>query len=124
VDERPGDYVVDGEGVDGEGVDGEGVDGEGDAEARVRDVLGTFRAELRDRPSDEDLINTRHIDSLTFVSVLHSLIERSGRDVDVESVGSARLRTIRGMARVFFGPPDGDPSVQPLEGDPSVRVTS
>lgn len=82
------------------------ADWESDAEGQVRDVLGTFRAELRDRPSDEDLINTRNIDSLTFISVVYSLIERSGRDVDLESVASARLRTINGLAWVFFSPPD------------------
>ena len=82
------------------------ADWESDAEEQVRDVLGTFRAELRDRPSDEDLISTRHVDSLTFISVVYSLIERSGRDVDLESVASVRLRTINGLAKVFFGPPD------------------
>ena len=83
-----------------------------DAEEQVRDVLGTFRDELRERPSDEDLINSRHIDSLTFVSIVHGLIERSGRDVDLETVASAHLRTINGLARVFFGPQDDDAPVQ------------
>ncbi|WP_017571400.1 hypothetical protein [Nocardiopsis halotolerans] len=75
-------------------------------EAQVREVLATFRAELRSLPGDEDLINTRRIDSLTFISVVTALIDRSGRDIDLEAVSTARLRTITGLAEEFYGPED------------------
>jgi hypothetical protein len=74
------------------------------AEQQVRDVLGSYKPELRDRPADEDLISSRQVDSLTFVSILTGLIDRSGRDVDLDRIGGTELRTITGLARVFYGP--------------------
>ncbi len=71
---------------------------------QVRDVLAGFRAELLDCPADEDLISSRQLDSLIFVSVLIALEERSGREVDPGQAPSGELRTIRGLAGVFYGP--------------------
>jgi acyl carrier protein len=82
-----------------------------DAEQQVRDVLASYRSELRDRPGDEDLIGTRQVDSLTFVSILTGLIDRSGRDVDLDRIGGTELRTIAGLARVFYGPAEDQTAV-------------
>ena len=77
-----------------------------EAERQVRDVLAGFRAELLDWSADEDLISSRMLDSLVFVSVLIALEERSGREVDPGQAPSAELRTIRGLAGVFYGAQD------------------
>ncbi len=59
---------------------------------------------LRDLPAGEDLINSRAIDSLTFITVVQNLIDISGREPDLEAVpiDEASLRTIGGLAEVFF----------------------
>lgn len=75
-------------------------------EAQVRDVLAALRADLRLLPGDEDLIGARHIDSLAFISVVTALVDRSGRDIDLESASTDRLRTISGLAEAFYGPQD------------------
>jgi hypothetical protein len=72
-------------------------------EPKVREVLVGFREELRTLPSGEDLIDSRLIDSLTFIAVVQSLIDVSGREPDLENVPIARLRTINGLAEIFFG---------------------
>lgn len=84
------------------------ADWEQQAEEQVREVLGSLRAELRGRPSQEDLISSRQLDSLLFVSVLYGLEERSGREVDLDRLGGSELRTIRGLAHAFFGPQHGE----------------
>lgn len=72
-------------------------------EALVREVLVGFREELRDLPAGEDLIDSRAINSLTFISVVQSLIDTSGRDPDLEDIPITSLRTINGLAEIFFG---------------------
>jgi acyl carrier protein len=54
-------------------------------------------------PNDEDLIGARHIDSLTFISVVTALSSRSGRDFNLETISTTRLRTITGLAEMFYG---------------------
>jgi hypothetical protein len=71
-------------------------------EAQVREVLAGIREELRELPADEDLISSRAIDSLTFITVVSNLIDISGCDPDLDSVPITSLRTIRGLAEVFF----------------------
>jgi hypothetical protein len=83
-----------------------------DAERQVRDVLASYKSDLRDRPADEDLISSRQVDSLTFVSILTGLIDRSGRDVDLDRIGGTELRTITGLARVFYGPAEDQTAVR------------
>jgi acyl carrier protein len=78
-----------------------------EAEKEVREVLAGFRAELRDWPGDEDLISSRQLDSLIFVSVLIALEERSGREVDPGEAPGAKLRTIDGLTELFYGPQRG-----------------
>lgn len=72
-------------------------------EAQVREVLAGIRADLRNLPAGEDLINSRAIDSLTFITVVQNLIDVSGREPDLEAVPIDSLRTIAGLAEVFFG---------------------
>lgn len=72
-------------------------------EAQVRTALAGIREELRDLPAGEDLISSRAIDSLTFITFVQNLIDISGREPDLEAVPIDSLRTIRGLAEIFFG---------------------
>jgi hypothetical protein len=75
-----------------------------EGESRVRAVLAGFREELRDIPAGDDLIDSRLINSLTFITIIQSLIDISGRDPDLDAVPIASLRTISGLTEIFFEP--------------------
>jgi acyl carrier protein len=64
---------------------------------------------------DTDLVATRAIDSLAFVEVVYAVEERTGRDIDLENVDARKLRTVRGIAELFFADhePAGDDRAEP-----------
>jgi hypothetical protein len=71
-------------------------------EAEVREVLAAFQAEALTLPADADLIDSRLITSLTFITAVQNLIDVSGREPDLDAVPIERLRTIGGLAEVFY----------------------
>jgi hypothetical protein len=75
---------------------------EQDGEAQVRKVLADFAPDVLDLPADEDLIDSRLINSLTFITCIQNLIDVSGREPDLDAVPIERLRTIGGLTEVFF----------------------
>lgn len=79
-------------------------------EDRVRTVLATICPDVLTLPADDDLIDSRLINSLTFITCIQNLVEASGREPDLDSVPIKRLRTIGGLAEVFF--PAGEPGEQ------------
>ena len=74
-----------------------------DGEAQVREVLATFHEGLLTLPSDADLIDSRLINSLTFITFIQNLIDVSGHEPDLDAVPIAKLRTIAGLTEIFFG---------------------
>jgi hypothetical protein len=72
-------------------------------EAQVREVLSVFHKDLLDLPADVDLIDSRLINSLAFITFMQDMIDASGREPDLDSVPIAKLRTIGGLVEVFFG---------------------
>ncbi|MFC4147957.1 hypothetical protein ACFO0M_16995 [Micromonospora mangrovi] len=72
-------------------------------EAQVREVLSTFHKDLVNLPADVDLIDSRLINSLAFISFMQDLIDASGREPDLDAVPIAKLRTIEGLVEIFFG---------------------
>jgi len=72
-------------------------------EAQIRKVLSTFHEDLLNLPADVDLIDSRLINSLTFITFIQNLIDVSGCEPDLDAVPIAKLRTIDGLAEVFFG---------------------
>lgn len=75
----------------------------GNGEAQVREVLSTFHEDLRNLPADADLIDSRLINSLAFITFMQDLIDASGREPDLDAVPIAKLRTIEGLVEIFFG---------------------
>lgn len=72
-------------------------------EAQVRQVLSTFHEDLLDLPADVDLIDSRLINSLAFITFMQDLIDASGREPDLDAVPIAKLRTVQGLVEIFFG---------------------
>jgi acyl carrier protein len=68
----------------------------------VVDYLRSRRPELDTIDPDLDLIENRILDSLGFVNFLYLLEERTGREIDLESVTPDDFRTLRKLARRFF----------------------
>jgi acyl carrier protein len=66
------------------------------------DYLRSRRPELDTIDPDLDLIENRILDSLGFVNFLYLLEERTGREIDLESVTPDDFRTLRKLARRFF----------------------
>lgn len=75
----------------------------GNGEAQVREVLSTFHEDLRNLPADVDLIDSRLINSLAFITFMQNLIDASGQEPDLDAVPIAKLRTIEGLVEIFFG---------------------
>ncbi len=71
-------------------------------EAKVREALVAFCAKLQDLPADHDLIESRLINSLTFITCVQHLIDFSGVEPDLDAVPIEKLRTIKGLAEIFF----------------------
>lgn len=71
-------------------------------ELQVREVLATFQDEALSLPADADLIDSRLITSLSFITLVQNLIDVSGREPDLDAVPIERLRTIAGLAEVFY----------------------
>jgi len=55
---------------------------------------------------DQDLVRARVVESMKFVELLFLLEERSGRSVDLERLGAERLRSVAGLAALFFNSGD------------------
>jgi hypothetical protein len=72
-------------------------------EAQVREVLSAFHEDLLNLPADVDLIDSRLINSLAFITFMQNLIDASGREPDLDAVPIAKLRTIEGLVEIFFG---------------------
>jgi len=75
----------------------------GNGEAQVREVLSAFHEDLLNLPADVDLIDSRLINSLAFITFMQNLIDVSGREPDLDAVPIAKLRTIEGLVEIFFG---------------------
>ena len=73
-----------------------------DAEQEVRSCLAGFVDDADASGRDEDLIATRTVSSLVFMSLIYTLEERSGREVDLESARPEQLRTIAGLSGLYF----------------------
>lgn len=71
-------------------------------EAQVREVLAAYQQEATILPSDADLIDSRLITSLQFITAIQGLIDASGREPDLDAIPVERLRTISGLAEIFF----------------------
>lgn len=82
-------------------------------EAQVREVLSTFHADLLNLPADVDLIDSRLINSLAFITFMQNMIDASGREPDLDSVPIAKLRTIEGLVEIFFGADEPAAQVAP-----------
>jgi len=74
----------------------------GNGEAQIRKVLSTFHEDLLTLPSHVDLIDSRLINSLAFITFMQQLIDVSGREPDLDAVPIAKLRTIEGLVEIFF----------------------
>ncbi|AUH44415.1 acetyl xylan esterase [Streptomyces sp. CMB-StM0423] len=85
----------------------------GNGEAQIREVLSTFHPELVNIPADVDLIDSRLINSLAFITFMQNLIDATGREPDLDSVPIGKLRTIEGLTEIFFG--SDAPSAQVAE---------
>lgn len=85
----------------------------GNGEVQVREVLSTFHEDLLNLPADQDLIDSRLINSLAFITFMQQLIDVSGREPDLDAVPIAKLRTIDGLVEIFFG--SEAPAVQGAE---------
>jgi phosphopantetheine--protein transferase-like protein len=58
--------------------------------------------ERTDIPSDLDLIETRLVDSLSFIEFIFVIEQASGRDIDTESLDLNQLRTLEAIEQSFF----------------------
>lgn len=58
--------------------------------------------ERTDIPDDLDLIDTRLVDSLSFIEFVFVIEEASGRNIDTESLDLSQLRTLEAIKRSFF----------------------
>jgi acyl carrier protein len=58
--------------------------------------------ERTDIPSDLDLIDTRLVDSLSFIEFIFVIEQASNRDIDTESLDLSQLRTLEAIERSFF----------------------
>ncbi|MGH3781373.1 MAG: acyl carrier protein [Pseudonocardiaceae bacterium] len=58
--------------------------------------------ERTDIPSDLDLIETRLVDSLSFIEFIFVIEQASGRDIDTESLDLSQLRTLAAIEQSFF----------------------
>lgn len=68
----------------------------------VKKWILSKRPERTDIPSDLDLINTRLVDSLSFVEFIFVIEQASGRVIDTESLDLNQLRTLEAIERSFF----------------------
>jgi acyl carrier protein len=58
--------------------------------------------ERSDLPTDLDLIETRLVDSLSFVEFIFVIEQASGREIDTEALDLDQLRTLDAIERSFF----------------------
>ncbi|GAA0281095.1 hypothetical protein GCM10010302_18600 [Streptomyces polychromogenes] len=68
----------------------------------VKNWLLARHEELDDIPSDLDLIETRMIDSLSFVEFVFVLEQHSGRAIQMETLEVDEIRTLDAIATHFF----------------------
>lgn len=68
----------------------------------VKKWILSKRPERTDIPSDLDLIDTRLVDSLSFVEFIFVIEQASGRVIDTESLDLNQLRTLEAIERSFF----------------------
>lgn len=69
----------------------------------IIDHLLAKRPDLTEIDLDLDLIENRILDSLGFVNFLYVLEEQTGTEISLEDVTPEDFRTVRNIARRFFG---------------------
>lgn len=70
--------------------------------ADVKKWILSKHPERTDIPSDLDLIDTRLVDSLSFIEFIFVIEQASNRDIDTESLDLSQLRTLEAIERSFF----------------------
>ncbi|GAA4236069.1 hypothetical protein GCM10022254_44780 [Actinomadura meridiana] len=68
----------------------------------VRNWLLAKHPERETITPDEDLIEARLVDSLSFVEFLLTIEEASGAEIDREAIEIADFRTLEAIGRKFF----------------------
>jgi acyl carrier protein len=68
----------------------------------VKDWILSKHPERSDIPDDLDVIETRLVDSLSFVEFVFVIEQASGHEIDTESLDLDQLRTLRAIERSFF----------------------
>jgi phosphopantetheine--protein transferase-like protein len=68
----------------------------------VKDWILAKHPERADIPRDLDLIDTRLVDSLSFVEFVFVIEQASGHEIDTESLDLSQLRSLGAIERHFF----------------------
>jgi acyl carrier protein len=68
----------------------------------VRNWVLAKHADRQDIGTDEDLIETRLVDSLSFVEFIFVIEQASGIEIDLETLDLDDLRTLAAIEKRFF----------------------
>lgn len=68
----------------------------------IKDWVLAKHPDRDDIPHDLDLIDTRLVDSLSFVEFLFVIEQASGAEIDTESLDLSRLRTLSAIEQHFL----------------------
>jgi acyl carrier protein len=68
----------------------------------VRDWVLAKHTDRQDIGVDEDLIETRLVDSLSFVEFIFVIEQASGREIDIDTLDLDDLRTLTAIKKRFF----------------------
>ena len=70
---------------------------------KVRDWILGRHPERTEIAPDENLIETRLVDSLSFVELVYCIEEASGREIDFDSIDIEDFQTLDRLEKAFFG---------------------
>lgn len=70
----------------------------------IKDWIIKRHPEVNDIPADLDLIETRLIDSLTFVELVFLVEQLSGQTIDMEGIDADDFRTLAAIESHFLAP--------------------
>ncbi|MBV9160407.1 MAG: acyl carrier protein [Pseudonocardiales bacterium] len=68
----------------------------------VKDWVLAKHTERQDIGADEDLIETRLVDSLSFVEFIFVIEQASGTEIDMDTLDLDDLRTLAAIEKRFF----------------------
>lgn len=76
--------------------------GELDPMDRLRDFVLSKHQDVKDLPSDLDIIESKLIDSLQFIEFVYLVQELSGTEVQLDHLDLEDFRTLRAIQSRFF----------------------